>query len=165
MGVCENVLGTQLIPIDPAMIKPPSDEPSEELTSRCHIVHIDQIRQATIVRSNFEKSLHVQSSGMRLLDGDHYILRVKYEINTENPPIGLRLRHWNGGFAEYTIEKAICPDEDQVDLEVEFSARDENGDQIKDSEAHVPMKTQVIDEEGNVYAQIDWYTGINDIFD
>jgi hypothetical protein len=50
-------------------------------------------------------------------------------------------------------------------MDLEFSARDENGQEIRDSEAHVPMRTQIVDEEGTVFAQIDWNTGINDVFD
>lgn len=71
----------------------------------------------------------------------------------------------NGGFSEYTVEKALCPNENKAELELEFSAKDENGEEIRDSEAHVEMRTQVVDEEGTVYAQIDWNTVINDIFD
>jgi hypothetical protein len=63
------------------------------------------------------------------------------------------------------MEKALCPGDEFVDMDLEFSARDENGDEVRDSEAHIPMRTQIIDEDGVVYAQIDWHTGINDCFD
>lgn len=71
----------------------------------------------------------------------------------------------NGGFAEYATEKALSPEDECVDLNLTFSARDENGKEIKDSEEHIPMRTQVVDAEGNCYAQVDWFTGINDFFD
>ncbi|KAI6212241.1 hypothetical protein M3Y99_01840900 [Aphelenchoides fujianensis] len=149
MGINYECSG-ELNPIDPATVQPPIEEQREELEKRCRVAHITQIMAATMVRVCFEKSLREHSSGVRMLNGDHFTLRVKYEVDAADPPAGLRIRHWNGGFAESLFE---------------FSARDENGDVLRDSDAHVPMRTQVIDEAGVVYAQIDWSTGINDIFD
>lgn len=51
------VSSSQLIPIDPTMIKTPGDVLSEELTSRCHVHYVTQIRLATMVRVAFDKSL------------------------------------------------------------------------------------------------------------
>jgi hypothetical protein len=126
--------------IDPNQIQTLNDEMREDLEKRCRVMHITQIRQATMVRIEFQKSLRgcfskelflygmgginiygellslfkkvafkyqlyvgdinfkrlilVQSSGVRMLDRDPYKLAIKYEVNLENPPQGLRLRHW-----------------------------------------------------------------------
>ncbi|KAI6198313.1 hypothetical protein M3Y99_01886700 [Aphelenchoides fujianensis] len=164
MGINYECSG-ELNPIDPAAVQPPVEEQREELEKRCRVAHITQIMAATMVRVCFEKSLREHSSGVRMLNGDHFTLRVKYEVDSADPPAGLRIRHWNGGFAESLVEHPLPPHGESADFEFEFSARDENGDVLRDSDAHVPMRTQVIDETGVVYAQIDWSTGINDIFD
>ncbi|KAI6178027.1 hypothetical protein M3Y98_00456400 [Aphelenchoides besseyi] len=163
MGI-DYQFNSDLKPIDLATIQPPSEDRREELEKICRVAHITQIRQATMVRVCFDKSLKEQSSGVRMLNGDSFTLRVKYEIDTENPPIGLRIRHWNGGFGEFIVEHPLSIHETTADFDFEFSARDENGDVLEDIEAHVPMQTQIIDEQGIVYAQVNWHTGINDIF-
>ena len=55
--------------------------------------------------------ISAQSSGIRMLDGDTFVLRVKYAAatNGENSPVGLRLRHRieSGGGSEQLVEHPL----------------------------------------------------------
>lgn len=96
---------------------------------------------------------------MRFRHGDKFQLQLCMKIN-HPPPTGLILQHNNQKIVEIPLNL-----EEIQTVDLEFSALDESGQPIQDSEVIIPMSTRILDEEGTVYGRIEWRTCINDIFD
>lgn len=98
---------------------------------------------------------------MRFRHGDVYTLRVHLKPNASGEfPDGLVLRHEN----QEQVELPLRPEPSQ-DLELTFHALSADNEPITDSEAHMNMRTVVVDAQGQVQAEIEWKTVINDDFE
>ncbi|CAD5209984.1 unnamed protein product [Bursaphelenchus xylophilus] len=132
----------------------------QENDGEWRIDYVTQIfNHHTMIRLYFDSTRCVKTSGMRFRHGDTYTLQIHAFVG-ENPPENLYLRHENQGITEMALKV-----EETQNIQLRFSALDEENKPVTDPEAQIPMTTVIYDDKGEEYAKIYWTTTINDHFD
>ncbi|CAD5206811.1 unnamed protein product [Bursaphelenchus okinawaensis] len=123
------------------------------------IDHITQVfNHHTMIRLHFDKTRCVRTSGMRFRHGEEYSLEI-HALLGENAPESLFLRHENQTVTE--VELKVL---ERQEVQLVFSALDEDDNPIDDPETKIHMTTVITGENGEEYARIEWTTTINDHF-